>query len=51
MGRKKLEHLVKTRMIEGNRRWGKQRGKMLGGLTKWLKVGRVTDRCTGSDEG
>ena len=39
----KLEHLVTTEMVVGKRSRGKQGGKMLDGLTKWLKVGRVTD--------
>ena len=30
-------------MIEGKRSRGKQREKMLDGLTKWLYVVRVTD--------
>ena len=30
-------------MIEGKRIRGKQREKMLDGLTKWLKVGRETE--------
>ena len=38
----KLEHLVKIGMIEGKCR-GKQHEKMLDGLTKQLKVGRVTE--------
>ena len=36
--REKLVHLVTTGMIEENRSRGKQREKMLDGLTKWLKV-------------
>ena len=43
MRKKKLEHLVATKMIEGKRSRGKQCEKVLDGLTKWLKVGRVTD--------
>ena len=43
MRRKKLEHLVKSGMIKGKRSRGKQHEKMLDGLTKWLKVGRVTE--------
>ena len=39
MKREKLEHLVTT----GKRSRGKQREKMLDGLTKWLNVGRMTD--------
>ena len=39
----KLEHLVITGMIEEKHSIGKQRPKMLDGLTKWLvKVRRVT---------
>ena len=30
-------------MTEGKRSMGKQGEKMLDGLTKWLKVGRVTE--------
>ena len=40
--REKLEHLVATGMIEGKRSRGKQHDKMLDGLRKWLKLGRVT---------
>ena len=36
------EKLVTTGMIEGKRSMGRQHEKMLDGLTKWLKVGRVT---------
>ena len=43
MRRDKLEHLVTTGMVEGNFSRGKQPEKMLDGLTKWLKIGRVTD--------
>ena len=43
MRREKLEHLVTTEMIEGKHGRGKQREKMLNGLTKWLKVGRVAE--------
>ena len=32
-----------TVMIDGNNKRGKQREKMLDGLTKWLKVGRVKE--------
>ena len=38
-----LEHLVTTGIIEGKCSRGKKHKKMLGGLTKWLKVGRVTE--------
>ena len=45
MRREKPEHLAITGMIEGKHSKGKQREKMLDvdGLSKWLKVGRVTD--------
>ena len=36
MKKEKQEHLLTTEMIEGKRSWGKQREKMLDGLTKWL---------------
>ena len=42
MRREKLEHLVKNEMIEGKCSRRKQHEKKLDGLTKWLKVGRVT---------
>ena len=42
MRRAKLEHLAITEM-EGNRSREKQCEKILGGLIKWLKVGRVTE--------
>ena len=38
MRREKLEHLVTSGMIVG-----KQRQKLLNGLTKWLKVGQGTE--------
>ena len=41
--REKLERFVTTRMVEEKRSRGKQREKMVDGLTKWLKVGRVTE--------
>ena len=41
--RENLEHIVTTGMIEGKSSRGKQCEKMLDGLTKWLKVGRVTE--------
>ena len=44
MRREKLEHLVATGMIEGKLSKGKQREKMLDGLTKWLLARRVTER-------
>ena len=34
---------TRTGVIEGKVIRGKQREKMLSGLTKWLKVGRVTE--------
>ena len=46
MRREKLEHLVKTGMIEGKRSRGKQREKMLDGQRKRLKEGRVTEALT-----
>ena len=33
-------------MIKGREDRGKQPEKLLGGLTKWLSVGRVTDAFT-----
>ena len=36
-------NFVATEMIKGKRSRGKQREKMLDGLTKLLKVGRVTE--------
>ena len=44
MRREKLEHLVTTGKIEGIRSKGKQREKMLDGLTKVAKR-RRSDRC------
>ena len=41
--REKLEHLVTTARIEGKRSRRKLCEKMLDGLTKWLKVGRVIE--------
>ena len=45
MRREKLDYIVTIEMIEEKRMRskGKQRGKFLDRLTKWLKVGRVTD--------
>ena len=43
MRRENLERFVTTGMIEGKCSKGKQREKMLDGLTKWLKVRRVTE--------
>ena len=43
MREEKLEDLVTIEIIEGKYRKEKQREKMLDGLTKWLKVGRLTD--------
>ena len=43
MRREKQEHLEATGMIEEKRSKGKQLEKMLDGLTKWLKVGRVSE--------
>ena len=42
MRREKLDHFVTTRMIKENHIRGKQGGRMLHGLAKWLKLGRVT---------
>ena len=47
--RERLELLVTTGTIEGKCSRGKQGEKMLEGLAKWLKVGRVTG--TESDVG
>ena len=41
--REQLEHLVTTGIIKERYSRGKQPQKMLDGLTKWLKVGRVTE--------
>ena len=41
--RKELEYLVTTGMIKGKCFRGKRCENMLDGLTKWLKVGRVTE--------
>ena len=43
MRREKLEYHVTSGMIEGKCSRRKQQEKMLNGLTKWLKVGQVTD--------
>ncbi|GFO39084.1 hypothetical protein PoB_006997200 [Plakobranchus ocellatus] len=42
----KMEHIVTTGMMEGKRSRGRQREKMLDGLTKWLNAGRVTQALT-----
>ena len=42
MRREKQEHLVTTGMVEGKCSRGIHHEKMSDGLTKWLKVGRVT---------
>ena len=47
MRRKELEHLVTAGMIEEKGSMEKQHEKMLDGLTKWLKVGRVTEALKG----
>ncbi|GFN85834.1 hypothetical protein PoB_001234000 [Plakobranchus ocellatus] len=39
-GREKLENLVTTGMLEGKRSRGKQREKLIEGLTDWLKAGK-----------
>ena len=41
--REKLEHIVITGMIAEKCSAGKQHEKILDGLTKWLKVGRVKE--------
>ena len=41
MRREKLEHLVTTGMIEGKCSRRKKCEKMLDGITKWLKEGKV----------
>ena len=41
--RKKLEHFMTSRMIEGKRSKGKQGEQMLDGVTKWLNVGLKSD--------
>ncbi|GFO27916.1 retrovirus-related pol polyprotein line-1 [Plakobranchus ocellatus] len=46
MRKGKMEHIVTTGMIEGKRSRGRQREKMLDGLTKWLNAGRVTQALT-----
>ena len=38
-----LEHLVTTGILEGKRGRGRQREKILDGLTSWLGAQRVTD--------
>ena len=43
MKREKPKHLVTTGMMVGKCSREKQREKMLDGLTKWLKVGGVTE--------
>ena len=43
MRREKLEHLATNGMIEGKRCREKQRGKILDGVTKWLKIGQVRE--------
>ncbi|GFO26228.1 Bis(5'-adenosyl)-triphosphatase [Plakobranchus ocellatus] len=40
MRREKLENLVTTGMLEGKRSRGKQREKLIEGLTEWLKAGK-----------
>ncbi|GFN78746.1 hypothetical protein PoB_000525200 [Plakobranchus ocellatus] len=40
MRREKLENLVTTGMLEGKRSRGKQREKLIEGLTDWLKAGK-----------
>ena len=43
MRREKLENLERNEKIGEKLRRGKQREKMVDGLTKWLKIRRVTD--------
>ena len=38
-----MEHLGSTGIIERKYRTGKQRKNMMDGLTRWLKIGRVTE--------
>ena len=45
--KEKLEHLLISGMIEGKCSTGKQRKKMLDRITKWLKIGRVTESLKG----
>ncbi|GFO28036.1 hypothetical protein PoB_005454100 [Plakobranchus ocellatus] len=40
MRRERLENLVTTGMLEGKRSRGKQREKLIEGLTDWLKAGK-----------
>ncbi|GFO36016.1 hypothetical protein PoB_006252100 [Plakobranchus ocellatus] len=40
MRREGLENLVTTGMLEGKRSRGKQREKLIEGLTDWLKAGK-----------
>ena len=42
MRREGLENLITTGKIEGNRGRGRQRGKMLEGLAKWIGMEKVT---------
>ena len=44
--REGLEHLVTTGMLEGRRSRGRQREKILDGLTTWLKARKVTEILT-----
>ena len=43
MRREKLKHLMTIGMIKRTRTRRKQLEKILDGLIKWLKVGRVTE--------
>ena len=43
MRRENLEHFMTIGMMKGKCCSGKQRGKMLDRVTKWLNVGRVID--------
>ena len=49
MRREKLEHLGSAGMIEGKCSKGKRREKIFDELTKWLKVGRVTEALSVRD--
>ncbi|GFR91668.1 endonuclease-reverse transcriptase [Elysia marginata] len=46
MRREKLEHLITTGKLDGKRGRGKQRGKMMVGLKRWLGSGSSTETMT-----
>ena len=50
MRKEKMEHIVTTGMMEGKKSRGRQREKMLDGLTKWLNAGRVTQALTATKD-